>query len=316
MTEMANALSPEVLKKIRRIEMRAGHLVNESFSGGYLSAFKGQGMEWEDVRAYVPGDDVRRIDWKVTARLGETQVKQYREERENVVYLLIDTSHSGLLASTGMGNLRIDLLAELAAALAFCATKSNDRLGVLFFDSKVTKHIPPGAGRNHVFRVIREILLHGSLAAGEASFKGPRLTQLLPAAEHLCRLRKKRTVVFVLSDLLLDDLAPAIERMSSRHMVRVFWMRDRLECAVPQAGLIPFFDAESGESSWIDCSRSASRESFAQAMAARESEIRKVVERSRAKLLVLPSDPSYIDQVIMFFSGSLVRQRPSEGCRL
>lgn len=298
-----NALSPELIKKIRRIELRAGHLVNEAFSGGYLSTFKGQGMEWEDVRAYVPGDDVRRIDWKVTARLGETQIKQYREERENVIFLLIDVSRSGLFGTSGAT--RMELLAELAAALAYCAARSHDRLGVLFFSEIGLRHIAPGSGRAHVFKVIRDILLAGgselALTSAQASFSGAP-TLMLPAAERLCHLRKRRTVVFVLSDLWVPDLEEALDRMRLRHQVTLFWMRDQRELSLPPAGLVPVCDAESGVAGWIDLSRPADLSRFRECVARRDEEMSRLAHRCNVPLVRLLSNADYIDEVIKFFS--------------
>lgn len=312
-----STLSAEVIKKIRRIELRAGHLVNEAFSGGYLSAFKGQGMEWEDVRAYVPGDDVRRIDWKVTARLGETQIKQFREERENVVYLLIDVSPSGFFGTQGAA--RIELLAELAAALAFCAARSNDRLGVLFFAQEVVRHIPPGAGRAHIFGVIREILIIGgefNQSSDPLPGDAATVTRLMPAAERLCRLRKRRTVVFVLSDFWLGDLEAALDVLRLRHLVTLFWMRDRAEESLPEAGLVPFFDVESGRDAWIDLSRSVLRDRLRQRAAARDEDLSRLVRRCKVPLVRLPCHPSYIDDVIRFFAPSRRSGRVPAGSRV
>jgi uncharacterized protein (DUF58 family) len=296
-------LSQDVLKKIRRIELRAGHLVDEAFSGGYLSTFKGQGMEWEDVRGYVPGDDVRRIDWKVTARLGETQVKQYREERENVVYLLIDVSRSCFFGSTDQ--LRIERLAELAAALAFCTTRGNDKLGVLFFADDVVHHIPPGSGRSHIFKVIREILTSTAGFAGtEGSFStqttGSR-TRMLPVTEYLCRMRKRRTVVFVLSDFWFSDFETSIGQLARRHSVRLFMMRDRLERRLPQGGLIPVRDLESGRFSWVDLSSSRARDKFEQLMSENVDALQRLALRFRLPVVSLQNDDGYLDEVVRSF---------------
>ncbi len=293
------SISAEVIKKIRRIELRAGHLVDDAFSGGYLSAIKGQGMEFEDVRAYVPGDDVRRIDWKVTARLGQTQIKQFREEREMVVYLLIDVSASGLFGSVDVD--RSERLAELAAALAFCTTRNNDKVGVLFFSDDVEKHIPPGSGQAHIFRLIREILTHEP--------RQVRQTRLMPVAERLIHLRKRKTVVFLLSDLWTPDFEKATERLAARHTLSVFWMRDRLELSWPTAGLLPVVDAETGESAWIDLSSATKRQRFAEEMQRRDESISGHFRRNKVGLARLMNDEAYLDQVISFFRGQKGRAR-------
>lgn len=296
-------LSQDVLKKIRRIELKAGHLVDEAFSGGYLSTFKGQGMEWEDVRAYVPGDDVRRIDWKVTARLGETQVKQYREERENVVYLLIDVSRSCFFGSTDQ--LRIERLAELAAALAFCTTRSNDKLGVLFFAHEVVHHIAPGSGRAHIFKVIREILTSttgfGSSDKPLSAAVGGLRTRMLPVTESLCRMRKRRTVVFVLSDFWFSDFENAIGQLARRHSVRLFMMRDRLELKMPKAGLIPVCDLESRQFSWIDLSSSAKLAKYEHCASEQSEAVQRLALRFRVPMVCLQNNDGYIDEVVRFF---------------
>lgn len=288
------SLPAEVLKKIRRIELRAGHLVNEAFAGSYLSSIRGQGMEFEAVREYVPGDDVRRIDWKVTARLGKTQIKQFREERELVIYLLIDVSGSGRFGSVDVE--RAERIAELAAALAFCTTRNNDRIGVLFFADRVLQHIPPGAGKGHIFRLIREILTHRS-AIGERS-------ALLPAVERLIHLRKRQTVVFLISDLWFDDCDTALERLSARHPTNVFWLRDRLECELPAAGLLPVADVETGETVWIDLSRVKTRAAFQELAERRHTEKEKLCNKLGAGFLSLPNDERYLDNVLAFFRRS------------
>jgi uncharacterized protein (DUF58 family) len=292
--EDRTALSAEILKKIKRIELRAGHLVNEAFAGSYLSSIRGQGMEFEAVREYVPGDDVRRIDWKVTARLGKTQIKQFREERELVIYLLIDVSSSGRFGSVDVE--RAERIAELAAALAFCTTKNNDRIGVLFFADGPVHHIPPGGGKGHIFRLIREILTHRAVD-GERS-------ALLPAVERLIHLRKRQTVVFLLSDLWFDDRDVALERLSARHPTNVFWLRDQLECELPPGGLLPVADLETGETVWIDLSRPETRAKFRELADQRSAETKRLCSRLGARLLCLQNDQGYIDDVLSFFRKS------------
>lgn len=295
------SLSADILKKIRRIELRAGHLVNESFAGSYLSSIRGQGMEFETVREYVPGDDVRRIDWKVTARLGKTQIKQFREERELVIYLLIDVSGSGRFGSVDVE--RSERVAELAAALAFCTTRNNDRIGVLFFADRVLQHIPPGAGKGHIFRLIREILTHRPADGGGSL--------LLPAVDQLIHLRKRQTVVFVISDLWLEDCDMALERLSTRHPTNVLWLRDRLECELPSAGLLPVADLETGETVWIDLSRENRLANFQELSHRRCTEMERLCKRLGARLLSLSNDERYIDSVLSFFRRSAQTSRMS-----
>ena len=291
-------LSPEILKKIRSIELRAGHLVDDAFAGGYLSTFKGQGMEWEDVRHYVPGDDVRRIDWKVTARLGETQIKQFREEREIVIYVLIDVSASGQFGSVDV--LRSERLAELAAALAFCTTKNNDKIGVLFFSDHVERHIPPGSGQSHIFKVIREILAHEG-----NKVPANKETKLLPAVERLCKIRKKRTIVFVLSDFFMNDLPLALEQLARRHQVCLFWLVDDLEKQLPAASLLPVQDAETGTKIWVDLSLGRAREIFQKLALDRKKALESEARKRKTPLVCLENNATYIDQVVHFFRSRM-----------
>ena len=288
-------LSAEVMQKIKRIELRAGHLVNNAFVGGYLSSYKGQGMEWEDVRAYVPGDDVRRIDWKVSAKIGETQIKQYREEREIVVYLLVDVSRSCQFGSQGAA--KAERLAELAAALAFCTTRNNDRIGVVFFSHGVEKHIHPGAGKSHIFRLIREILTHNS----EQKSRNDLDTKILPAVDFLCKIRKKKTVVFLLSDFLMNDLPDAIKKLSKRYASTLLWIRDALEQSVPSSGIVPVGDAESDEVVWFDFSKPETRYLFAHQRKQAQEKLLELARVNNATLLPLENSDSYIDTVIEFF---------------
>jgi uncharacterized protein (DUF58 family) len=295
-------LSPETLKKIKRIELKAGHLVNDAFSGGYLSSFKGQGMEWEDVRMYVPGDDVRRIDWKVTAKTGDTQIKQFREEREMVVYLLVDVSGSGLFGSKDA--LRSDRIAELAAAIAFCTTRNNDKIGVLFFSDKVQKHTPPGSGLAHIFRVIREILAFEAGASQTATGRADSFgTHIMPVVERLCHLRKKRTVVFVISDFWMPDIEAGLRQLSVRHSVQLLWLRDALEKKLPAGGLLPVEDSETKQRMWIDLSSSAKRNAYFEVMGQHAAELSQMARKHRCKMVELSNDEGCMDQLVKHFKS-------------
>lgn len=248
-------LTSELMRKIRRIEIHTRRLVNESFAGEYHSIFKGSGMEFDEVRPYTPGDDIRSIDWNVTARMGSPYIKRFVEERELTVMLVVDASASGEFGS--VGRFKRDLAAEIAAVLSFCATTNNDKVGLLIFSDRIERFIPPHKGRSHVLRIIRELLAFAPQGRG---------TDISLALNTVNRILKRRSIIFLVSDLLA---APAGYKASlaisnRRHDVIALDINDPLEERIPPAGLLALEDAESGIIQTVDTSNRAWRNTFAE----------------------------------------------------
>ena len=261
---MASAETRELLKKVRRIEIRTSHLVNDALAGQYHSAFKGLGMEFQEVRKYLPGDDVRQIDWNVSARYGEPFVKVFREERELTVMLLVDMSGSQEFGSTDQ--LKRELVAELGATLAFSAIKNNDKVGLLCFTDRVEKLVPPRKGTSHVLRVIRELL------AFQPQGRGTNITE---AVDHLNRIMRRRAVVFVVSDFQDRDYERSLRIARRRHDVILVAVNDRRELELPPAGLLELVDNETGQRLVVDTGSARWRRRF------REVALRAVEKRDQ-----------------------------------
>lgn len=236
-----SSLSPEVLKRIRGIHLRTRHLVDDVMGGEYLSAFKGRGMEFEEVREYQPGDDIRTIDWNVTARMGHPFVKTFREERELTVMVLVDVSASGRFGTHSRS--KNEVAAELAAILAYTAIRNNDKVGLLLFTDTVERYIPPRKGRGHVWRVIREVMQHKPRQAR---------TDLGAALDFLNRVHRKRSICFVISDFLDDGYQRPLRLTSQAHEVIAVSISDPREQSLPPVGFIELEDAETGELLLVD----------------------------------------------------------------
>jgi uncharacterized protein (DUF58 family) len=245
----------ELLKKIRRIEIRTSRTVNDVLAGHYHSVFKGLGMEFEEVRQYQIGDDVRTIDWNVSARYGEPYVKIFREERELTVILLVDLSASHAFGTASQ--LKRDLVAEVCATLAFSAIRNNDKVGLVCFTDQVEKVVSPKKGTKHVLRVIREVLYHQPRGKG---------TDIKDALEHLNRTVKRRAVVFVVSDFQAGGYDDALRIARRRHDVIPIVVTDPREMELPDVGLIELFDGETGETVLVDSSSRSVRDSYAMLM--------------------------------------------------
>ena len=231
----------EILKKVRQIEIKTGKLVNDVFAGKYESIFKGRGMEFHEVREYVPGDDIRSIDWNVTARAGHPYVKKFVEERELTVLLMGDVSGSGYFGTKD--KMKRDVMAEIGALLAFSAIKNNDKVGLLLFTDRVEKFIAPKKGRPHVLRVIKELLYYKPEG---------RKTNINAALEYAGKVLKKRCVVFMLSDFMDSGYERLLRILNKRHDIVGISISDPRETYLPDIGLIEFEDAETGESIYLD----------------------------------------------------------------
>lgn len=248
-------LSAEIIKKIKKVHIRTGRTVNTLMAGQYKSVFRGVGIEFEEVREYAPGDDVKSIDWKVSARLGRPYVKRYREEREMVVMLLVDLSASGRFGTRQYS--KQEIAAETAAILAFNAIRNNDKVGAILFTDQVERYIPPQKGSGHVWRVIKEIFTHTPQHQG---------TDISGAVGFLGRVCRKRSVAFVISDFILPREAPVVDRgmraVSRKHELIQVLISDPGEFALPPGGVVLVRDLESGQLLRMDAGHGPSREQF------------------------------------------------------
>ena len=242
----------ELLKKVRQIQIRSLRVVNDLFAGRYHSAFRGRGMEFEEVCPYRIGDDVRLIDWNVSARYGEPFIKKFREERELTVMLVVDASPSGLFGSGRQ--FKLDVAAELCAVLAFSAIRSNDNVGLILFTDRVEKYVPAKKGTQHVLRIIRELLYHEPIGGG---------TDINEALTVLNRVTRRKSVCFLVSDFLAEGYEPALRIARRRHDLIPIVMTDPREVELPSAGFIELEDAETGELTLIDTSSRALRKRYA-----------------------------------------------------
>ncbi|MFQ5906692.1 MAG: DUF58 domain-containing protein [bacterium] len=280
----------EVLRKIRRIEIRTNSLVNDVFCGQYQSVFKGRGMEFSEVREYLPGDDVRTIDWNVTARYGRPFVKKFVEERELTVMFVVDVSSSQDFGTKN--RTKGELAAEICAVLAFSAIKNNDRVGLLIFTDQVELFVPPRKGSKHVLRVIRELLYY------EPRGKG---TNIRGALEYLRKAIHKRCVAFLVSDFLGGGYERALKVISKRHDVIGIWISDPRELTIPDAGLVELEDAETGEFFVLDTSSAEVRRSFALTQVAGRTEVDGIFRSAVLDRIDVATDKSYVEPLIRFF---------------
>ncbi len=293
-------LSPELIKKIRRIEIRTRRLVNDSFAGEYHAIFKGRGMEFDEVRPYQPGDEVRTIDWKVTARVGEPFVKRYIEERELTVMLLVDASASGQFGTAN--RFKREIAAELAAVLAFSAISNNDKVGVLFFTDRVELFIPPRKGRRHVLRLIRDVL------AFEPTGQRTDLKLGLDTINHLL---KHSSIVFLISDFLIppESYSSALQICNRRHDCIAITLTDRREQEWPNVGLIALEDAETGQVRWVDTGSRRWRQAFAHRVNELKVARERVFRKAQVDRIDITTDAEYVTPLTTFFEKRAKRLR-------
>lgn len=285
-------ISNEILQKVRRIEITTSRLVNDFFGGAYHSAFKGRGMEFDQVREYQLGDDIRTIDWNVTARTGKPHVKKYIEERELNVMVLVDASASGHFASSGV--LKNQLAAEVAAVLAFAAVGNNDKVGLLIFTEDVELYIPPRKGKSHVLRLIREVLY----------FKPKGIQTNIPVAlEYLMRVSKRRCVAFLISDFFQSNLQRSLNFANNYHDLIAITLNDPREISLPDCGLIQIKDAETGQESLIDTSDKAVRDWYEQKAQERLAARNRLFGIAGIDHIDLTTTEPYISALVAFFSG-------------
>jgi len=281
-----------LLKKVRKIEIRTTRLVNDVFGGEYESVFKGQGIEFADVREYVPGDDIRTIDWNVTARSLNPFVKKFVETREQTVLFAVDMSGSQYFGSTD--KLKSEIAAEITAILAFSAVKNNDKTGLLIATEGVEKFIPVKKGRNHALRVIREIL-------GYQPKK--KKTQLAGALEYLYRVQTRTSIIFLISDFMDEGYEKALKILSRKHDVIAIHLHDPLEQELPKIGLLELADRETGQTMLVDTASREFQKRFRQRADQKQAALEKLFKRLQIDWIDIPANTSYIDPLFKFFKG-------------
>lgn len=280
----------ELLKKIRRIEIRTSHMADDVFAGQYHSTFKGQGMEFEEVREYQPGDDIRSIDWNVTARHGRPFIKRFREERELTVMLLVDLSGSQDFGTAGQ--LKRELVTEVGATLAFSAIKNSDKIGLIAFSDRIERMMVPEKGPSHVLRVIRDLLTLKPKGRG---------TDIAGALDHLNHVLRRRSVVFIVSDFLAGSFEKQLRIAKRRHDIIPIVVQDQREMRLPKVGLVELLDNETGERIIVDTSSAAFRERY-QIHALRQVEARDTLfRRMRIDSIKLETGQSYVEPIMKFF---------------
>ena len=283
-------LTREQLKAVRKIQIRTSHLVTDLFAGQYHSVFKGRGMEFAEVRLYQPGDEIRTIDWNVTARTGVPHVKRYAEERELTVMLLVDASASTYFGS--IRQLKSALAAELGALFAFSAITNNDKVGLVIFSDRIELALPPRKGMRHVLRVIREVLSCRPVGRG---------TSIAGALEHLDRVTKRRCVVFLLSDFLDPDCQRALKIASRRHDLVAVVLEDPRDGVLPAVGMVELEEAETGRRYVVDTGDARVREAFAARAAATRAERDRMLRAADVDAVLVGTERPYIEALLKFF---------------
>ena len=287
--------SEELLQKVRKIEIKTRGLSRNIFAGEYHSQFKGRGMAFSEVREYQPGDDVRSIDWNVTARLNKPYIKVFEEERELTVMLLVDVSGSRNFGT--LSQFKRDMMAEVAATLAFSTIQNNDKVGVLFFSDKIEKFIPAKKGKSHVLHIIRELL------SFEPESQGTNVAQAL---EYFTNAQKRRCAAFLISDLLLQPQhIQALEKpllvAGNRHDVNVIQIYDRRDTCLPDLGLVQFKDAETGQATWIDTSVTAVRLAYEQNWRNNQEQLKTLFTKTGTNTVSVRTDEDYVKALMKLF---------------
>ncbi len=280
----------EILKKVRRIEIRTRGLVNDVFGGEYHSVFKGRGMTFSEVREYQPGDDIRLIDWNVTARTGNPFVKIFEEERELTVFLVIDVSRSGHFGS--IEKFKTEIGVEIASVLGFSAIKNNDKVGVILFSENVEKYIAPKKGKSHVLRVVRELLYHKPQG---------RKTSIQNALDFLLKVAKRRSVVFLISDFIDEDYWKLLRMANRKHDLIGIQLYDPAEKTIPDIGLVKVHDPETEEEFWIDTQSYEDRKAYEKHMEIKASAFKKECDKIRFDLIPVSTKEDYVEPLMKYF---------------
>jgi uncharacterized protein (DUF58 family) len=280
----------ELIKKIKQIQIYSSRMVDASFAGQYESVFKGRGMQFDEVREYTPGDDIRTIDWNVTARTGRPYIKRFVEEREMTVIFAVDLSASGDFGT--INKAKNELAAEFCAVLAFAAAKNNDKVGLLIFADEIELYIPPKKGISHMLRLIRELLY----------FKiSKRKTDIKQALDYLAKVVRKKATVFLVSDFIETNFKKPLSLLNKRHDVIAVSVRDRAEVALPSVGMIEFADAETGEIILIDTSSRQFRNKYSNTCAERFDELKNMLRAINVDCISINTDKPYIQDLVRFF---------------
>ncbi|MGY6561257.1 MAG: DUF58 domain-containing protein [Luteibaculaceae bacterium] len=285
-----SASTADLLKKIRKIEIKTRGLSNQIFSGEYHSAFKGRGMAFSEVREYVPGDEVRTIDWNVTARFNQPFVKVFEEERELTVMLLVDVSASTLFGTKSQE--KKEIITEICAILAFSAINNNDKAGVILYSDKIEKFIPPKKGKSHILRIIKE-LLEFEPTSGK--------TDTNQALRYFNNIVKKRSIAFILSDFLDDNYEDALKLTNRKHDMVGFKVTDPAEIELPNMGYVKFSDPESKEDFWINTSSASLRKDFAKKAAFHRQKTTEIMKKSGVDFAEILTDRPYIKPLMNLF---------------
>ena len=281
-----------LLKKVRKIEIKTRGLSNHIFAGEYNTAFKGKGMAFSEVREYQSGDDVRSIDWNVTARYNSPYIKVFEEEREMTVMLLVDVSGSGNFGTKQQ--FKREIATELSAVLAFSAIKNNDKVGVIFFSDIIEEFIPPKKGKSHILRIIRQIL----------SFKPQnKKTNISQAIEYFNNVMKKRCICFILSDYISSSFEKPLRVASKKHDIVALKISDKREKTIPNIGIVPFKDSETEKVILLDTSSKLVRETFQKKQKEKQSEIEKLFPRCGVDLININTGEDYVKPLINFFKN-------------
>lgn len=289
-------ISKEIFKKVRKLEIQTKGLVNNLFGGEYTSAFKGRGMTFSEVRPYQYGDDIRQIDWNVTARSGDPYIKVFEEEREQTLMLLVDVSPSNFFGSEGQR--KIDLATELAAVLAFSAIKNNDKVGLLLFTDRVEKIVHPRKGRTHVLRLIRELYSYEPYG---------KQTDINIALEYTNRLLNRRSIVILVSDLQAPDFQKQLRITHQKHDLVSVTIQDRFENELPDLGIIPYYDAEIGRYELVDTSSPKVRAAFGERRKLRRENMSQLFRKFGIDSIDLHTNRSYVEPLMNFFKRRTAR---------
>ena len=283
--------SEELLKRVRKIEIKTRKLSRNIFAGEYHSQFKGRGMAFSEVREYQPGDDVRSIDWNVTARLNKPYIKVFEEERELTVMLLVDVSGSRNFGT--LSQMKRDMMAEVAATLAFSTIANNDKVGVIFFSDKVEKFIPAQKGKTHVLHIIRELLSFEPSSSG---------TDIAQALQYFANAQKRHCTAFLISDFIAAGaMYKPLLIASNRHEVNAIQIYDHREAELPNVGLVKFHDAETGGDLWVDTSLAAVRNEYAKAWRDNQNEIQQLFTRTGVNNISIRTDEDYVKALMHLF---------------
>lgn len=283
--------SEELLKRVRKIEIKARKLSRNIFAGEYHSQFKGRGMAFSEVREYQPGDDVRSIDWNVTARLNKPYIKVFEEERELTVMLLVDVSGSRHFGT--LSQMKRDMMAEVAATLAFSTIANNDKVGVIFFSDKIEKFIPAKKGKTHVLHIIRELLSFEPTSAG---------TDIAQALQYFANAQKRHCTAFLISDFIgAGNMYQPLMIASNRHEVNAIQIYDRREAELPNIGLVKFHDAETGNDLWVDTAITSVRDNYVQAWRDNQNEMQQLFTRTGVSHVSVRTDEDYVKALMHLF---------------